>query len=531
MTQMLPRLNLDILVNVINVIENPCQIVRSFMYLNRYFYHEGAKVALQRPIMLDGLDELELFLRFVKAEKWTRCRYLRHLCYAVDESDRCGNIYVPLVAKFITRCTKLETLRLGSGGALFFDNKVWDACAMLSSLRNLDIYVYSSLCVSELLQGLKSTLSNVRLRIEEAHEEFQLDLDDDPTLNRLHPITLFANHRDTLESLICEQWYGAELMPTASHVYPKLLRLAIDYVIVRDVARLVRAYPNLRYLRSSTARRHDIVGDEEKRQIRGENLNSQTGAGRTSWPCLQAFSGGIDELYILGLPGRIRRIEFQTVRAGCVLEGNALRNEMLEEVLAHAQPEHLRLECNDVLLGDARSGLIAALRGAGGESLRSLYVEARLVSEDCDYHQIFTELATSLHSTRLAVLDLDVRLGKTDHVLPVNPISSSEDESWSDGERERRKRIHELRRRSPPPPPSTDAEESTTRIDPDEYLRDLWETMPTLDEAVMRIQNPRRGRHNMGFRKATVLRGTARREDWPNEWATIPSVPNWRWGW
>ncbi|KAH9915774.1 uncharacterized protein BXZ73DRAFT_81248 [Epithele typhae] len=519
MTQMLPRLNWDILINIINVIDNPREIVRSFMSLNRYFYHEGAKVALQRPIRLDELDVLRLFLRFVKAEKWTRCRYIRHLYFAFGDPDEYDDKHVRLLAKFIARCTKLETLQLaGGGGDLFFDHtELWDACTTLSSLRNLHIYAYFGMGVYKLLQKLECTLSNVYLRIED-REDFDLD-NDDSALDCSHPITLFANHRDTLESLICEHWYGLEHTPTAFYVYPKLLRLAIDYAIIRDVTSLVRAYPNLQYLRSSTAQcGYSVVSDEEKRQIRGENLDSQTGRGGVSWPCLQAFSGGIDELYILGLPGRIRRIEFQTVSIGCVLEGDALRNEMLEEVLAHAQPEHLRLECNDVLLGDARSGLVAALRGAGGENLRSLYVK--------------TELATSLRSTRLAVLDLDVRFGKTGHhLLSIEGMASSADESCSDGERERRKRVRELRARSPAPPPLTDSEESTTRIDPDKYLRDLWETIPTLDEAVMRIQNPRRGRRNMGSRTATLLRGTARREDWPNEWATIPWVPHWRWGW
>ncbi len=45
----------------------------------RVLYHEGPKIALKKAVLISTVDQLASFLKFLRADNWSRCRYLRQL--------------------------------------------------------------------------------------------------------------------------------------------------------------------------------------------------------------------------------------------------------------------------------------------------------------------------------------------------------------------------------------------------------------------------------------------------------------------
>ncbi|KAI0690930.1 hypothetical protein C8T65DRAFT_87260 [Cerioporus squamosus] len=461
----------------------------------RFFYHEAAKSILYEEIPLRTEHQVAKFLWFLHADNDYRSRYVRNLYLG------CYNLMLPTLDSLVhsmTRMAGLEHLRIGDGEALLNEfPELADVIGEMTCLRHLDIG-YAGHLTCALLESMQSSLVSIRLNWMGYDEGFFDTEVSSDRLNQYHPVPFLAKWASRLEELACEAWYTGADVPVFTQVYPKLRTLELSRDDFPLVVPYIRAFPNLQQLTFQTDH-SDQYNDcdelslpEEIRQHRKGNISSQLAPdGPGTWQHLEELSGCLVDLYLLGLTSQVSRIRVFTRLTAAHLD-------LLSIVLSYAQPLHLMIGGDGVLLTHPTRNLAAILRESWAAHLESLVVEITLTKEDgdADIPSLLHALASSLSSLPMRRL----RLNLNSNSLNPTPHSPGTFDRWM------AKRYGLPEPRSPYPAPLTPAEVMLQSFDVDAFVRTLGESNPSLEDAIVQVVGPR----GSGRRRAVIAKSKVR---------------------
>lgn len=375
------KLTYDTLLHVISVTVNAKESIK-LMETCKVLYHEGAKIALRKPITIFNEDQLILFLRFLRAEDLSRCRHLRQLELWSFTPELDG---LPVFIETLPHLISLELLRFPNAEELlelqFSDSSepaLLRAFAALTTLRRIDISGAKGETCS-FLSSLQSPLVSLRIDFLPDDDISLWDMLDTSSWSKYHPAVLLANFAPTLQELQCMCWYTNENTVSPVVVYPNMRKLSIelhDFPIRTDP--FIRAFPNLTDLRVNTEY-HENYYSEDIQESHDKNVARQLDPLNScgTWSHLEHFTGTLIDLYAIGLTSHIHRVTLiHTLPDGP-------RADILATVLRYARPVHLKLEgITGTMLGDAERGFISVLRGRGGANLSNLEMSVNLGRED-----------------------------------------------------------------------------------------------------------------------------------------------------
>ena len=481
------------------------------MRTSKFFNSEAVKCALREPIYLRGSGDLDKFLRFLEPRDPTCCRHIRDLRLGFGDArpDLMDNLTQRLV-----HMSSLETVALDFGEE-FLDcfPEFGDALATLTTLRHLTISYVGEL-TSDLLEAMQPGLVSLDLGwlgYDEGFFQGELPYEK---WSEYHPVPFLAKWSSTLEKLSCNMWYTRQDVTPFDHVYPNLRQLSIDRDEFPLIAPYVCAFPNLTTLHVETDHGEDIDDDDAAERLyehHALNVRSQQEGGKagTTWQYLQEYTGGLVDLYVLGLTCRIPRLFFHSVI-------DERHYDMLSIILSYAQPVRLNItRVRDPFLTDPTRGLAAILQDSGASALESLVVvfELSKASREVDVaaalvshpslpvHVNALFMGAPLQDTlaqslkRLPLRHLRLRV--SDYGLnPTPPPPSAMDIMLAKQGGEPPPEPH-------PPMPFTPAEVSLQSFDVEEFTKGLGDAIPTLCDAIVKVSAPR-----SGHRTASIKRGT-----------------------
>ncbi|PIL30601.1 hypothetical protein GSI_07302 [Ganoderma sinense ZZ0214-1] len=381
-----PQLTYDILLHIISLYSSAGQAV-PLIATCRVLYHEGAKIALKKPVTISGAAQLALFLKFLHAENSSRCQHLKQLELG---GFRVEAELVQGLLETLPLLVGLQKLRLVNAEELLTsDPAIPTTFAALTSLRDSPLVSVAVDCIT--------------------------DFDDDSAelWDRLtyaewpnyHPMALLANVSPTLEELQCvacstiSDWDVA--VPTT--VYPNMRKLSIEiHELPLRIDPFIRAFPNLTNLNVRTQHCYDHLDLEDLRTSHEGNVGQQLASCGT-WTHLEHFTGALVDLYAIGLTCRIGRITLtDNVK-------DELGLDMLATVLRYARPLHLKFRgISYSLLEDSQPGFISMLRSEGASDLVNLDMCINFREEDWDKDWRITvdNLVSALTALRLKFLAL-----------------------------------------------------------------------------------------------------------------------------
>ena len=378
------KLTYDTLLHVISMTDDAEDCV-PLVATCRVLYHEGAKFALRKPILIFNEEQLVLFLRFLRAEDLSRCQHLRQLeLWSFSKELEGIQVFIDTLPHLVN----LESLRLATAEELLqhhladsLEPALLPPLAALTNLRHLSLSE-ANIITCSLLSSLQSPLVSFRI-------DFLLDDDmmlwggiDRDGWSKYHPIMLLANFAPTLQELRCICWYtnGNDIPPENLKVYPNMRRFSIDVhgPFPLRIDPFIRAFPNLTDLHVCT----DLYGVRYSggaRQLHDSNVARLLDPLDTCgvWAHLEHFSGTLVDLYSIGLISHIPRITLiDTLQDG-------QRADILATVLRYARPVHLQLKRITALtLGDAERGFISVLGESGMTNLSNLNLSVTFDRDD-----------------------------------------------------------------------------------------------------------------------------------------------------
>ncbi|KAI0690932.1 hypothetical protein C8T65DRAFT_671072, partial [Cerioporus squamosus] len=205
------------------------------------------------------------------------------------------------------------------------------------------------------------------------------------------------------------------------------------------------------------------------------NIRSQEdeqGDGCRTWPHLEAFSGSLVDVYLFGITCRIRRVHMNGSVHPRLLK-------LLPPVLAYAQPQHLKIQGDSMLLLHPAYGMIKLLRESCAARLESLMLRLDLRSEDLkglSIPSVLNDLADSLKCLPLRRLRLRINGTGLNPPIPAR------------GDFMFAPYYGNL-----PSAPAwiTELEKSLRSVDVDAYARDLASAIPSLEDVVVDVMGER----------------------------------------
>ncbi|KAM5542672.1 hypothetical protein V8D89_003633 [Ganoderma adspersum] len=488
------KLTYDALLHVISVTASVKESVK-LMATCRVLYHEGAKIALRKPITIFNEGQLVSFLRFLRAEDLSRCRHLRQLELWSFDPELDG---LPVLIETLPHLVNLELLQLPSAEELLelhlfnsAEPALLPAFAALTSLRHVEISEAKG-ATCRFLSSLQSPLVSLRIDFFSDDDITLWDILDTDGWSKYHPTVLLANFAPTLKELQCIAWYtnGNAIYP--EKVYPNMRRLSIVlHEFPLRIDPFIRAFPYLTDLRVNTDY-HENHYSEAIRESHETNVAQQLDPLNScgAWAHLEHFSGTLVDLYAIGLTSHIPRVTLiDTLRDGP-------RVDVLATVLRYARPVHLKLEgITGTMLGDAERGFISVLRERGGANLSNLDMSVKFGSDDQekDLAAVMADLFSSLGRVPLKFLELSFDTHQLDPTPRPNKFL-----------------IEVLRLPEPPEPtpaPLTPAELSLNALDTNVLVTRMADSLTTLEAAhVVVLGSPRRGVESF---ERTVVKGTS----------------------
>ncbi|RPD56434.1 hypothetical protein L227DRAFT_531975 [Lentinus tigrinus ALCF2SS1-6] len=497
-----PALNYDVLLEIGAVATG--LTVSALMQTCRRLYHDCAQYLLTGVVRLKSEKTVVDFCRFVEADGYSRCSYVREMeCKTYELSPASSQQFLEV----IPRLTRLESLRLPAAeDTLASEPSLVVAFASLTSLRHLDLFWVHGHTM-DLLANMRSSLKSLTITFLSVwpHEDsiFWDNIKDDVWLN-CHPVPFLRQHMSSLQKLHMCIWHtfpqyetilvrGYPQLPAYPQVYPNMRSLEIERCNFALCLPYIRGFPNLMHLSMKTDHAWDLDATDSRdtartlRNHRAENVRSQMDS-RTTWEHLEDFTGTVVDLYMFGLVCPIPRVEL-TDR----LERKSCNLPLLADVLSYAQPVHLKLEGDGTLLSDPASETLALpdlLRTRGGSRMENLDVTFRLdkSDEDLDVGAALEYFAASLEGTPLRRLSLKLweRFSTRPCLHPVPPDLAIPHPASSSALAPRRM-----------------AEISLDALDVEAYAQRISDAIPSLDDMSIRIARPRK----YGDRAATYTKG------------------------
>ena len=377
-------LNCDILLSILSI-SSP-KTVTSVMATCHFLYHEGAKFVLQHPVSLDGSERNAIsLLRFIQAEDFSRCSYIRTLNIVADPV---AETVAKMLADIVPRMSNLVRLYFRGEQSLEAYPYLLPAFASLRSVKTMMIAeARAQSC--ELLRTLQSELVSATIVFSPAGRLDGRQL----YLASRHPLHLLQRSASTLQELVCGFWSDSHLdsdtlVSLSGNVYPSVSNLVLYNAIAPSPISYIGAFPNLTHLRAEMKRtiiEESIqlgVSDAQRRHnlmIQGLFRDHLSGDEEPfAWQKIQTYIGPLSDLWALGIAFPIPRLiltDVPTVRTPLALT----------EVLADARPIHLTITFeNQPFTNVLNSDLLPALRSDGTLSLRSLALAIDVMAGDVD---------------------------------------------------------------------------------------------------------------------------------------------------
>ena len=340
-----------------------------------FLYHEGAKVILRDPVILSGSEEKVLaLLRFIQAEGFSRCSYVRSLFIDMDIMPES---VAQILADLVPRMSELCCLCLNRDPERMFESYPYllPTFAGLRCLKTLWITVLGERCL-EMTRTLQSELVVANIRLP------PIELLDLSAHAASHPILTLKQSAASLTHLFCQCLFDASGELTFSPpevVYPKLRTLRLYDQFPLNPIPFIKSFPNLVSFHMESAPHREGMDTGSFRVQREVNLGLQHSSqdGQVfRWKHLQEFTGHLGYLWTLGLACSIPRLFLE--------DTPALRpSSALTDVLAYAQSTHLTIVFENHSLTDVlRGGLLDALRSDGASGLRTLTFVVDLMADD-----------------------------------------------------------------------------------------------------------------------------------------------------
>ncbi|KAI0643481.1 hypothetical protein C8Q79DRAFT_979227 [Trametes meyenii] len=335
--RILPTLYADVLLSIMEV--SPTHVAATLMRTCRTLYHEGPKwILAEGHFIRDSPGETDRFLRsfclFLLAEHGSRFQYLRQIYFGVSWIS--NQDVAEMLVQCVRQMTHLEVLVFVVDLDALLDAHpgLVDAFCELSAVKHLQVSTRGKKCFP-FLKKTRAQLVSAELRIWQDEDDDALD----PTPD-LNPISLLFNSRETLQSLVCENW-DRHHFPSGSVQYPAMKRLVITCEEIPRTAALVLAYPNLSHL---TVMWDDLDLPSDTTLFlnalnakRLTNVHSQANFLR-GWKKLDEVTGPIEALFALGLDCRVDKLIPQH---GVRREADLI---MLQLLIESVRPTYLRLD-------------------------------------------------------------------------------------------------------------------------------------------------------------------------------------------
>ncbi|RPD71384.1 hypothetical protein L226DRAFT_573875 [Lentinus tigrinus ALCF2SS1-7] len=459
-----PLLNYDILLEVAYLADR--RTCASLMLTCKALNKAAAKSIL-RPlsgrITLWTDRDVALLLRFLHADP-SRFQYVREIDISLGLMSPYMDDDVERLLDGLRRMKRLDTLGILHAEITLESSVFFDGVARLTKIRQLELQGAEDFACG-LLSQMQADLVSIHV------DWLPRDSDDDFYDYRYHPVPLLAKWTATLEELTWEWYTYPTALPEFTQVYPKLRRLSFLSDSFPHIAPFIRAYPNLvRFTVRTQCNIDDGIDPDsltqQLRDRRAVNIQSQRdqGGGKTvTWTHLEELVGSVIDLYALGLTCLIQRVHIDdSVSSHWDLEFPVY--EFLPAVLEYAQPRHLKVQGDSMLLIHPSHGLTTLLRsGSCAEHLESLVLDFNFPDEDSDIVTALSDLADSLRRLPLRRLRLRLRI----------TILDRSDSTPS--------RYHEM----PEPQEAVAFISTIENLDLEAYVRDLVDALPSLEDAVV----------------------------------------------
>ncbi|KAI1789266.1 hypothetical protein LXA43DRAFT_893157 [Ganoderma leucocontextum] len=483
-------LNNDILLSILSI--SPPKAATSIMATCRLLYHEGAKIVLQDPVDLNGSEKEALaLLRFVQAENLSRCSYVRTLHIVMDTVPKS---VANILAKVVPRMTGLE--RLGLAGEQMFESypHLLPTFASLRSVKSLLVLEAGQQCC-EMIRTLRSKLVFATIYF---HPMKALTLS---LAAPSHPIVMLKRSATTLQNLSCGYLFNTnpELTFLPSKIsYPNLRTLSLSDSMYPNPVPFIRAFPNLAHLsvERRIAREGGALEMTEFQRIMNLQLQGPPEDRESlQWKHLQDFTGRVVDLWMLGLTCRIPRLSLEDAPA-------ARPPLALTEALEYARPMRLTISFRGQPLTDVLGAdFLGALRSQGASGLKHLIVLVDLMADDraLDVGRALNDIASAMSGLNLCHLQLGV------HDVGLSEASSG-------GTSATARHQHEVAGTAPAASQSDGAtgsahatctcsvdraslnlaERTLDDLDAHEYAKRLISSIPSVNDAAVRIDRPHR---------------------------------------
>ena len=357
-------LTYDTLLHIISVSLN-VQDTMQLIATCRVLYHEGPKVALKKVVTIYTEEQLASFLKFLRADNSSRCRYLRQL-------ELCGCFLEPDVVQelidTIPLLTNIEYLGLKEAEDLLeLDPALTVAFSAITSLRHIEFTGVQGESY-EILSTLQSPLISANVSFLTMCDWGFWDFVDIGLREAYHPVTVLGKFSLTLEELQCTAWFTPSDKIVPEDVYPNMRKLSIGFhEFPLRIDPFIRAFPNLTHLHVNT----DGSYSEGIRESHDTNVVQQLDPVDScgTWMHLDHFSGCLSDLYAIGLTFHIPHITIMDRL------DNGPKTDMLATVLGYARPVRLKLEgITSSMLGDSDRGFISMLQSGSSAHLINLDV-------------------------------------------------------------------------------------------------------------------------------------------------------------
>ena len=371
------NLTYDTILHVISVSEN-AKDTAQLIATCRELYHEGPKILLKKPVVI-FTKHLASFLKFLRADNSSRCRYLRQMELQVFASSLEPDVTQELV-EILPLLTRIEYLCLIDADQLLrLHPDLTPAFCALTTLRHIKFSRVSNKTCA-LLHGLRAPLISASINFICDLDVLNLwnYLDEEDDWEQYHPAVLLENFAPTLEELECVAWrmHPSQQALIATQVFPKMHRLSIDLPL--RINTFIRAFPNLTDLYIDT----EDYGEfslEVMHESHARNVVQQRGVNPCgTWAHLKHFYGSVVDLYTIGITSHIPQVTLEDM-----LDDGPAQMELLVIMLRYARPLRLKLEgITGNSLGDADRGFISMLRDKSASNLINLDVRIEFSKDD-----------------------------------------------------------------------------------------------------------------------------------------------------
>ncbi|KAI0741593.1 hypothetical protein C8Q80DRAFT_1109758 [Daedaleopsis nitida] len=356
--------------------------------------HAGcAKYVLAGPVVLTGSSQVVSFIYFMRAQRSRRWRHLRSLTLAHEPIS--PSIAAEL-ARVIPRASHLETLEFESAESLLGVHPDLPlAFAAVKSIKHIVIHeAYQHTC--RMLEAMHWPLETATL----IKTVYRPGWFESTKLARMHPASLLRNSRSTLKSLVYRSWTERNELLLTYPVFPELRSLIIDGTWCPVPAQWGVTYPNLQDLSVHTIDSHfmetnefdDILAHVATRQSNLDGFN-----GQSYWTHLESFEGDILDLYLLGLPCRIRSV---SVTASSL--------QFFSRAMHNAYPDKISISLTSDMTEVGESGLLDCLRDPCLANLRclNLSIDLMLPSYTVRFEQQMDQIVRGLQTMNVKELSL-----------------------------------------------------------------------------------------------------------------------------